>query len=359
MAKEYQVADKDHDDNLTIDELEAYMSNINNGNKTYDSTKIRELHRQIDESNDGKVTLDEFCNAFARKIETYELQILESKRLSAEIRYNIEDINNLKQDVARTETINQFGIMDGSVLIVTIVSAKDLRKIEFGRAVDPFVVLQCEGQRIESNFIRNNYNPVWNEKFTFDIKRGDDPLKISVYDRGTLVNSFIGKYMLNLDTLPSQDEIEQEVDLHEENYDSDVIKGRLTFKVQFIYSRLALMGDEVKELQIHKREIDNIRRAHERELNMIQSPFAVLFKDAQAGMRDEDDPEILLSIYQAHPKEMDASKILDGAMKPAVEKASFGEYFWQFLFVVAYFLFFLLTMALCFYKAEFINLVIC
>lgn len=165
--------------------------------------------------------------------------------------------------------------------------------------------------------------------------------------------------MLNLDTLGTQDEIEMEVDLHEENYDSGIIKGRLKLVVQFIYSRLALMGDEVQELQIHKREVDNIRRAHEREMNMIQSPFAVLFRDAQAGLRDENDPEVLLSIYQAHPKELDASRVLDGAMKPAIEKASFGEYFWQFLFMVSYLLFFLLTMALCFYKAEFINVVIC
>lgn len=204
----------------------------------------------------------------------------------------------------------------------------------------------CEGQRIETSYIKNTYNPTWNECFTFDIKRGDDPLKIAVYDRGTFDNSFVGKYMLNLDSLGTQQETQGWYDLHEENYDSGVTKGEIKLKVQWIYSRLGLMSDKVQELQIHQRKIDDIKRAHERELNMIKSPFLFLFKDAAMGAVEENEPEILLSIYEAHPKEKDASKVMDKTLEPMIKKFSFGEYFWQFFFVIAYILYFFLTISL-------------
>ena len=113
-----------------------------------------------------------------------------------------------------------------------------------------------------------------------------------------------------------------------------------------------------KNYKIFKNKIDDIKRAHERELNMIKSPFLFLFKDASAGAMEENEPEILLSIYEAHPKEKEASKTVDSVLKPIISKSAFGEFFWRFLFVVAYAIYFFMTLILCIYKPEFFNLVI-
>lgn len=152
--------------------------------------------------------------------------------------------------------------------------------------------------------------------------------------------------MLNLDSLGTQQEVQGWYDLHEENYDSGKTKGEIKLKIQWIYSRLGLMGDKVQELQHHQRKIDDIKRAHERELNMIKSPFMFLFKDANDGNLEENEPEILLSIYQAHPKEVEASKLIDSVFEPIIKKMSFGDYFWQFFFMIAFLLYFLITVLL-------------
>mmetsp|Transcript_4825 Transcript_4825/g.4075 ORF Transcript_4825/g.4075 Transcript_4825/m.4075 type:complete len:126 (+) Transcript_4825:684-1061(+) len=125
--------------------------------------------------------------------------------------------------------------------------------------------------------------------------------------------------MLNLDSLGTQQELTGWYDLHEENYDSGVIRGQVKLKIQWIYSRLGLMSDKVQELQGHQKKIDNIKRAHERELNMIKSPFLFLFKDSGIGSLEQNEPEILLSIYAAHPKETDASKIVDSVFEPIIK----------------------------------------
>ena len=119
MGHEFRLADKDGDNDLKLDELDDYMRKMNQGRK-YDKSKIEEMHREIDSSNDGKVTLEEFCKTYAKQIENYELKIRECKDKSTEIRLEIVDINSQKQEIARAETMNQFGIMEGSVLIVTV-----------------------------------------------------------------------------------------------------------------------------------------------------------------------------------------------------------------------------------------------
>mmetsp|Transcript_4825 Transcript_4825/g.4074 ORF Transcript_4825/g.4074 Transcript_4825/m.4074 type:complete len:139 (+) Transcript_4825:177-593(+) len=138
------------------------MTNINQGRK-YDKSKIDALFKEIDSSNNGEISLNEFCTSYALKVESYEMKVLECKRRSTEIRHEITDINTQKQEIARAEIMNQFGIMEGSVLIVTICEGKDLDSWEIGRGIDPFVVLQCEGQRIETSYKSNTYDPIWNE----------------------------------------------------------------------------------------------------------------------------------------------------------------------------------------------------
>jgi hypothetical protein len=267
------------------------------------------------------------------------------------------DINTQKQDIGKSERMNQYGIMEGSVLIVTVCEARSLQGWESGRGIDPFVMLHSEGQKIETSYKSDTYNPVWNECFTFDIMRGDDPLKLHVYNRGTFENSFLGKYHLPLESLGTQQEIQGWYKLHEENYDSDKKVGEIKLKIQWIYSRLGLMTDKVQSLQQHQRKIDDIKRAHQRELIMLKSPFLFLFRDKAIG-RDENEAEILLSIYEPHAKETEMLKPFDKLFKKIIKNSSLGDHFWQIAFLFAYLIYLIVTILLCIYKAEFWNICI-
>lgn len=90
------------------------------------------------------------------------MQILECKRRKMDIMYQIQDINMQRQELSSREKMNQFGVMEGSVLIVTVVEARDLKDWELG-GLDPFVMLDCEGQRVETSYKPNSNNPIWNE----------------------------------------------------------------------------------------------------------------------------------------------------------------------------------------------------
>jgi len=66
--------------------------------------------------------------------------------------------------------------MHESVLTVHVVEARDLLPLDMDGTSDPYVILQIEDQRIETNFKKSTLNPVWTESFTFEIVHGREPL---------------------------------------------------------------------------------------------------------------------------------------------------------------------------------------
>lgn len=268
---------------------------------------------------------------------------MECRNEQIAIQSKLDDMNIQLRDVAKTETLNQFGIMEGSVLIVTVVEGRNLMNEALGSGIDPFVLLECEGQKIETSYKSNTLNPIWNECFTFDIKKGSDPLKVSVWNRGTFSNSFVGKYIQNLQNLNTQAKVKNWYDLHEENYDSDGRRGQIRLEIQWIYSRIQLMNDQVRELNNDKEKVETVRRAYEREINMIKSPFAYLLNDTRIDAL-EGEPELLMSIYQVHPKEKEASEKVDTILNPIKSSFGFGQNFLSVIFTLAYFIYLLLTM---------------
>jgi hypothetical protein len=165
-----------------------------------------------------------------------------------------------------------------------------------------------------------------------------------VYDRGTFSNSFIGKELISLPSLGTQQEVKKWFPLHGENYDSEERTGMIRLKIQWIYSRLELMGEKVAAMQRILNDIEAISKAHKREMNIFKSPFASLLTDKYM-FKDGDDPDILVSIYEAHPKELKASKKIDRLVRPIKEKTGLGEMLWPCIFGLAYFIYFLLTVS--------------
>lgn len=72
--------------------------------------------------------------------------------------------------------------MDGSMLTVNVIKAQNLKRMDLNGSSDPYVIVTCEKQRIETRYLTGTLNPVWNEAFTFKIENGRDPLKVIVMD---------------------------------------------------------------------------------------------------------------------------------------------------------------------------------
>ena len=51
-----------------------------------------------------------------------------------------------------TEQLNEYGIMQGSILTVHVVEARDLKPMDMDGTSDPYAILEIEDQRIETNY---------------------------------------------------------------------------------------------------------------------------------------------------------------------------------------------------------------
>jgi len=95
----------------------------------------------------------------------------------------------IKQNIAQA-TVWKY--KDG-ILQVTVIKAVDIDKKDSNDSdIDPFVQLKL-GDKSEQTKYLGDKNPVWNEKFDFEVKDATrDELFVQLYDRGTLINDKIG-----------------------------------------------------------------------------------------------------------------------------------------------------------------------
>lgn len=92
--------------------------------------------------------------------------------------------------------------MHGSILTVHVVEARDLKPMDMDGTSDPYVILEIEDQKIETNYKKSTLSPVWNESFTFDVLHGKEPLRIKVMDKDTFGNDeFEGMSYVSLNGL--------------------------------------------------------------------------------------------------------------------------------------------------------------
>lgn len=133
--------------------------------------------------------------------------------------------------------MNEYGIMHGSILTVHVVEARDLKPMDMNGYSDPYVVLQIEDQRIETNYKKSTLSPVWNESFTFDILHGRDTLRVVVMDKDTFGNDdFEGQCIVSLNMLRDQMKKDEWFQLTDK--DGSPFQGRIRLMLQWVYSKV-------------------------------------------------------------------------------------------------------------------------
>ncbi|CAF1187520.1 unnamed protein product [Adineta steineri] len=91
--------------------------------------------------------------------------------------------------------------MSGShgTLEVTIVEARHLKDEDIVGKNDAFVEVYLDKDyKQRTKTIKNNNDPTWNEKFTFNLDRNHDDLHLCVYDDDAIGKDAIGSAKINL-----------------------------------------------------------------------------------------------------------------------------------------------------------------
>ena len=146
------------------------------------------------------------------------------------------------------EKPNEYNIMEGSMLILQIIEARELYTLA-GSAPNSYVEVEVGENKLKTNVKNQTSSPNWNEKATLknhsDIVTGQEQI-LRIKNQGTFrtSDSIIGELMIPLDYLRDQNEKEEWRDIMVNNRKN----GRIRIRLTWIYSNVKryedLLGDE-------------------------------------------------------------------------------------------------------------------
>ena len=100
------------------------------------------------------------------------------------------------------------------------------------------LLLTCERQRIETKYIANEVNPVWDEVFTFQIEKKDSNLRVTIMDRSTLgSDEFQGIVVIPLSTIEDQLKHDNYYELKGKDQ-KEPWPGKIRLGLQWVYSKV-------------------------------------------------------------------------------------------------------------------------
>merc|ERR1712096_31804 len=99
-------------------------------------------------------------------------------------------------------------LLDAGKLVITVFKANNIeKKGMFGKA-DPYVKLTLGKKKTQSPTVKNNHNPEWNFKASFDIDRNiSEDIQIEVFDEDLGQDDSLGHTSLNISSVQKQKQL--------------------------------------------------------------------------------------------------------------------------------------------------------
>lgn len=239
LIQAFNDIDRDGSGKLSIDEIFSYLKDLND---KADDNYIRAIFQSMDENKDGQVSIEEF-------VSTYLNQVNSLSEASAQLRQQIQerrrDLNQFEaqlQDSLKSERINSWGIMEGSILTLKVIEAQNLVSLT-GRP-SSYVSILCEKQQIATNVAMDQRNPSWNEEFSFKVAAGNGEMVIQVFDKTSNGDELLGICKVQLEEF--RDQAKHEKWFHLE---SRTNTARVLMTVQWIHRKTQYLKEKIEMLK--------------------------------------------------------------------------------------------------------------
>lgn len=292
LRLEFDEIDSNHDQQLSFKEIKDFLS-MKSGEQ-FDPLLCQELFASLDKDRNAAVTVDEFILSY---VQAEELMLTRIEQLQRQITDNTNHLTEAKRkhaDALRTERTSPNGLMLGSVLTCHVREAKGLKPGSKLGSCNPYAVLTCEKQRIETKYIPDEVNPVWDEVFTFQIEHKDAILKIAVFDRSG--DEFLGLVQLPLSSIDDQLKHDSYYELKGKN--EEVKQGKIRLGLQWIWSKVSYFETIISQwessLDMDRQELEHLQD----QLRKLDKPFGLLVEAKSLKAITTAQPSIQLSVLE-------------------------------------------------------------
>jgi hypothetical protein len=241
----------------------------------FDDELIDAIFNNLTTDQDGHIHIDEFChgyveveNYFTETIATCDFKIMELENINKEQELQL-------REAANTEVTNQYGIMESSILTLTLVEGRLVTNIDYKGTSDLYAIIECAGQTKTSRHLENMQNPVWDDNFQFSIFNGKETIKITVMDRNMMRNdNVIGNLNIPIETLKDQVKLEDWFQLEPPRGNSSSnSKGRIRLQLWWVHSKTKLIEDRMEKIVEDIAKIKDDKIYYQNKVRQLRQPF--------------------------------------------------------------------------------------
>lgn len=273
LRREFDEIDADHDKYLSFEEVHSFLSR--RSGKPFDKQLCQELFAKMDKNSDDAITVEEFIRSYVDAEEMIKGRIDDLKQQINESEAHLAESQKQLAEAERTEEMNEFGVMKGSLLTVQVIEAKNLKTVGLTGTSNPSVVLMCGAQKIQTDQLTKTQAPHWDQAFTFSIEKGDADLKATVQSQGLLKNDFQGQVTIPLALVKDQMKHDAWFDLHGPK-GNEQWQGSLHLGIQWIWSRKKYLKSIVEQwednISLDRQEVDHLGL----QLRKLDEPFGLI-----------------------------------------------------------------------------------
>ena len=273
---EFKDMDLNQDDNLTFNEVKTFLKK--KSGEEFDEVLCQELFAAMDKDRDSNVTVEEFIMSYVQAEELIHTRIEQLDRQITDNQQHLEEAKWKCDQARKVEKVNPNGVMIGSVLTVHVREAKNLKPMNMRGKSDPYVILTCERQRIETKYIPGEVNPVWDEVFTFQIEKKDSVLKVNIMDRSTIgSDEFQGQVVIELNSISDQLKHDKYFELTTKDGKAPW-QGKIRLGLQWIHSKVKYFETIIQQweenLDMDRQELEHLKG----QLLKLDKPFGHLME---------------------------------------------------------------------------------
>lgn len=232
LQKEFADIDVDHNQYISRDELYRYLDR--KSGKQFDRAIANEIFDHMDKNHDNQVTINEFIKVYIEADEILIKKIETAKINKDYYKKQEEDCLKKAEEAKLNERYTSYGITQNSIVHVVIIEAKSLKPAGFVGTSQTYVEASLDRQQIAKTKAVQGIEPIWNEKFTFEVVNPDSQLRFAVFDQ--LKNDFEGEVIVPLKELKDQNIHDVWLDLFEKTGYKG--RGQIHVKLQWIHSKV-------------------------------------------------------------------------------------------------------------------------
>jgi hypothetical protein len=355
LQKEFAEIDVNHDQNITKDELLIYLDR--KSGKQFDRAIANEIYEQMDKNHDGTVTINEFIKVYIEADEILNKKIETAKSNKEYYKKQQEECLRKAEEAKQSEKMNMYGVMEGSFVDASVIEAKGLRSPSLGGPAEVYIEVTLEdGQLTKTKSARNNQDPRWEEKMSFDVAKSSSQLRFVVLD-GQKYNKrdFEGEVIVLLEELKDQNIHDVWLDLFDKN--GQKTRGQLHVKLQWIHSKVIYHTLYAQKwFEYYKKEDEELQE-YERYLQSLHDPFTGMKTVKYAGVT-QSTTNTGTRLEPPGFMDIDTHVIGLATKMAAFVDANPNENFWSRTGLFASFIGMVLGVFICFSRGDFIDVMI-